>query len=252
MKPIFNKIKEHWAKYFIEAFVIVIGILGAFAIESWAEGRKENEDEQRLLTQLKDEYQKNLSQLDLKIKSRENLIRSAEILLDVIDGKIIFSSDSFNILLSRTFVTPTFNPFRNDLAISGKLYIIDNEELRVLLTQWSANIHDVIELEINWKEFRDQQYFPYLIEHYSMRTLMSLVWSDFDFNTGVLIEEQEENYPHFEISKAAISPEKLLNDGYLEDYLATAMTINYLANMQAGAVRKNILDILELVNMELE
>lgn len=252
MELFFKNLKEHWTKYLIESFVIIIGILGAFAIESWGENRKENEEEKRLLIQLKDEYQKNLVQLDSKIGSRENLIKSAETLLEAIDGKLILDEDSFNVYISRTFVAPTFNPFRNDLAISGKLYIIDNEELKILLTQWSANIHDVLELEEHWLEFRNEQYFPYLIDHYSLRTLMSYVWADFDYNTGVLIEEQKDSYPHIEVSKANISLEKLKEEGNLEDYLATAMTINYLANMQARSVRKNILEILELLNRELE
>jgi len=39
MKAFFKNIKESWARYLTETFVIVIGILGAFTIESWGENR---------------------------------------------------------------------------------------------------------------------------------------------------------------------------------------------------------------------
>jgi type II secretory pathway pseudopilin PulG len=252
MKAFFNNIKERWVKYLIETFVIVIGILGAFAIESWGESRKENEEEHRLLIQLKQEYEQNLSQLNSKISIRNELINSAEILLEVIDKKKTLSQDSFDLYLSRTLVTPTFDPVNNDLAVSGKLYILNNEELRIALSHWSSNVLDVIEEEEIWLGYRDEHYLPFLIEHYSVRTLMSHVWADFEITGQVLIEKTEQSNISMGKSNRKLSYHDLINDSPLEDHLAIAITTNNLTNLLSITVKERIQDMLDLINSELQ
>ncbi|MGM0580085.1 MAG: DUF6090 family protein [Bacteroidota bacterium] len=252
MKAFFKNIKERWAKYLIETFVIVIGILGAFAIESWGENRKENEEEHRLLIQLKEEYEQNLSQLNSKISIRNELLNSAEMLLDVIDGKKSISQDSFDLYLSRTLVTPTFDPVSNDLAVSGKLYILNNEELRIALSHWSSNVLDVIEEEEIWVRFRDEHYLPYLIEHYSLRTLMSHVWEDFEITGQVLLEKKDQNDVSIGKSKRNLSYNELINSTSLEDFLSMAITANSLTNLKSITVKERIQRMLDLINLELE
>lgn len=252
MKAFFKNIKERWAKYLIETFVIVIGILGAFAIESWGENRKENEEEQRLLTQLKQEYEENLSQLNSKIKIRTNLIHSAELLLEVVDEHHQIRQDSFDLLLSRTLVTPTFDPLNNDLAVSGKLYILDNEELRIALSHWRSNVFDVIEEEQSWMKFRDEQYMPFILQNYSLRTIMAHVWEDFETTGQVLIEKKNQNNVNIGKSKRRYSYIKLMENPQLEDYLSIAITSNYLANLQSKTVKGKMQNILNLINSEIE
>jgi type II secretory pathway pseudopilin PulG len=252
MKAFFENIRERWAKYLIESFVIVIGILGAFAIESWGENRKENEEEIRLLVQLKEEYQQNLSQLNSKISIRNELINSAEMLLDVIDGNKSISQDSFDLYLSRTLVTPTFDPVSNDLAISGKLYILSNEKLRIALSHWSSNVVDVIEEEEIWLRFRDEHYLSFLIEHYSLRTLLSNVWEDFEITRQVLLEKKDNNDFSIGKSKKDLNYNQLIKNTSLEDYLSMAITVNNLTNLKSITVKERIQQMLDLINLELE
>ena len=252
MKAFFKNIKESWARYLTETFVIVIGILGAFTIESWGENRKDNAEEQRLLVQLKEEYQQNLSQLNSKISIRNELINSAEVLLDIIDGKKSISQDSFDLYLSRTLVTPTFDPVSNDLAVSGKLYILNNEELRIALSHWSSNVVDVIEEEEIWLRFRDKHYLSFLIEHYSLRTLLSHVWEDFEITRQVLLEKKDNNGVSIRKSKKNLNYNEFIKNTSLEDYLSMAITVNNLTNLKSITVKERIQHMLDLINSELE
>jgi len=53
MKRILSTLKEKWPEYLLEILVLIIGIYGAFAVESWNENKLDNQKEQFLLAQLK-------------------------------------------------------------------------------------------------------------------------------------------------------------------------------------------------------
>ncbi len=66
MKKIFKTLKKKWAEYLLEILVIMIGILGAFMLNSWNEDRKERIEEISLLKDLD-------SDLTLKTKELQEL-----------------------------------------------------------------------------------------------------------------------------------------------------------------------------------
>ena len=74
MKRIFTTLKEKWPEYILEILVITIGILGAYSLNSWNEQRKLRQDERKIISQLIDEYEANLQQLDPKIQIRNTHI----------------------------------------------------------------------------------------------------------------------------------------------------------------------------------
>ena len=52
MKKILETLKQRWAEYLLEIFVITIGILGAYGLNNWNEDRKERILESKYLKRL--------------------------------------------------------------------------------------------------------------------------------------------------------------------------------------------------------
>lgn len=49
MKRVFATLSQKWPEYLLEILVLIIGIYGAFAVDSWSEDRKDRQAQQELL-----------------------------------------------------------------------------------------------------------------------------------------------------------------------------------------------------------
>lgn len=96
MKRILTILKEKWPKYIFEILVLIIGIYGAFALESWNENITQSNRSKDLLRALKQEYTNNLTQLKFIIESHESVKESTVSLLRIIKSKPEVSEDSLS------------------------------------------------------------------------------------------------------------------------------------------------------------
>lgn len=60
MKRILTTLSQKWPEYLLEILVLIIGIYGAFAVESWNENQKSLRLEKEILLQIKSDIQVNL------------------------------------------------------------------------------------------------------------------------------------------------------------------------------------------------
>lgn len=237
-----------------EILLVVIGILIALYINNINEYRKEREQEQVLLKQLRSEFNSNLQQLDQKIALRNEMMEAAKQFFELIDHPNRRDKDSIDLLIAKTLPYTTFDPIENDLASSGELMLIKNIELKQSLTRWSSNIRDVMEEEEIWKYYRNELYMPFLIQHYQFRTLRNKAFKsnvlgqfsiDQDKGTFLYADDDIGSSRHKEDFNA------LLDHPDLEDHLSRCYSINQWANMQSLILRKRIVEILSLVEGEI-
>jgi len=52
MKAIFSHIRDHWIKYSLETLVVMVGILGAYALNNWNDQRKDTKIELEIYAEL--------------------------------------------------------------------------------------------------------------------------------------------------------------------------------------------------------
>jgi hypothetical protein len=140
-----------WNRIAIEAAAIVMSILLAFAIDAWWDNRQDRSEEQRILVGLKAEFEQNLELIDIEFSYRHAVIDSTLKILDasvaptttnpeILDGLIGDLSWWQNIKYSRGAI--------DGLLQSGRLSLIENEELRRVLASMPSQFDDTTGSEL--------------------------------------------------------------------------------------------------------
>lgn len=254
MKRILETLKRKWPEYLLEVLVITIGILGAFTLNNWNESRKDRIVEQEIIVQLLEEYQTNLTELENKIDFRNIIINSSIDLLGYIDEPININKDSLIRKIAVIRYDPTFDPIKNDLISSGNIRLIQNIELRKLLSNWSSDVVALQEMEQQWQKIRSETNVPYLISLGVYRDIVNLNFND--LNEGKWLLDNFSGSVGFDIdvgkSTRTQTAEALLNEKELESMMAHAINFNTVTNVQSMNLKNRINEILILLEAELD
>ena len=265
MIPIFRKIRKKMAndnkpamylRYAIgEILLVVIGILLALQLNSWNEERQHRMQESILLTQLLNEYSNNLDQLNSKIETRDDIMRSSLAILDYRGLKEnLINTDSLNMHIARTLTRPTFDPelgVTNELTNSGKLYYLTNTELRNSITAFPSFLSELREEEMVSFNLIEERLFPFLIDNYQLGSVLSNNMTDHSFHSKIeMIDlKRKKMADNLFITN---SPFVLVNNPDMEDYMALMYTNTEYTNLQSFGVKSKIDNIITLINKEIE
>ena len=241
-----------YLKYAIgEIILVVIGILIALQVNNWNENRKDRKKELTVLSQIKEDYNSNLKQLDEKIDIRKKAIISSKWLLSYIDGNPTLSKDSILIHLGKSGYAATFDPINQQLMGSEILSYIRNDKLKHMLSSWSSEVVQVTEEEQDWNQFKDDVRTPFLVKQNVIRNLIDMAWN----NDEILITFTDQNATKTKVeigkSKSQIDYESIIKIPEFESILAFGISRNAVANVQSMTLRQRILEILEIVDQEI-
>lgn len=257
MPRFFNRIRRQLAKdnkffqysrYAIgEVLLVVIGILIALQVDSWNEERKQRLEEQVLLRQLIDDYTANLEQLDNKIATRKLLISSCKDLLEYFDNPSAANRDSVLSKFGNLGMTLTFDPIDNDLVASGRINIIKSQKLKTLLTKWSTDVIQVQEVEAIYVNAHQYVYVPAMIKIGIGRGMDKALSEKIGVLSNFLLNSQE--YTRYDYGESRLEPslESILNNVELEGIVTKSILLNQVINSESFTLRKQILEILDLL-----
>lgn len=251
MKKIIETLKRKWAEYLLEIIVITIGILVAFSLNNWNEGRKDSFKEQQILSQLKVDYETNLKQLDQKISHRMLIIQAGNEILKYIDEPTNINNDSLVSRLSVIIGWSTFDPIQNDLFVSGNIRLIKNRKLKRLLSTWSSDIVAVQEVEVVWTKMLWESVIPLFVRIEIMRDVFTKWWSDENNLKWILDGEGSNPFGKRKLAKTIKVSDVLINKEF-EGIVSAAISLNHSANIQSQVLRKRILELLELLDQEIK
>ncbi len=253
-----NMIKENRAsKYLLyaigEIILVVIGILIALQINTWNQKRLEREQEVKILSSLKKEYIDNLSQLNDKVFIRKKIIYSANQLIEIIDNENLEtqSIDSIETHIGTTTIFPTFNAISgvtNDILNSGKLHLIEDNELRISLSNWSGDVDQVTEMETALLNYYFNSYQPFLVENIQLRNSFNAMLSLANLTEKFNLNKSVENVKSIDGSKKIFEYESIFNNENFEDYLVTILTYSRVANIQCEGLKLKITNNLKRID----
>jgi hypothetical protein len=129
--------------------VIVIGILGAFALNNWNENRKSQFLGEEILSSVHMEFKNNQEDLSSHLLKLESLIISTELVLK--NASPTYQSgtlENVDSLISKVFDAPTWNPSLfalSQLQGSDQFKTITSEDLRAKLFKWEQHLQNMRE-----------------------------------------------------------------------------------------------------------
>ena len=260
MLPFFRKIRYRlaqdnqffkYSRYAIgEIVLVMLGILLALQVNNWNEERKNNIKEQQILKQLTEDYNSNLLQLEQKIAHRKKIIEAATKVLQYIDEPLNINNDSLYSQLNVMIGNPTFKPIENNLVNSGDILLIKNKKLNQILTTWPSNVLSIKEIENIWNNIMWESVIPLFNNFGILREGLYKWWND-EQNIKWVLEGTFVNPFQKPNSNKTIKASEVLETKELEGIASIAVSVNYSANLQSQVLRKQILEILELLNNEI-
>ena len=238
-----------YLKYaFGEILLVVIGILIALQINNWNEQRKENVLETKLKSELIEEFEKDLTQLESKIKIRNRIINASLKLLSYIDDENTQESDSIKHFMSYTSYRPTFDPISMEIIDKSDIGIIKNDSLRRLLTAWKIDVLQMREDELNWQNYVTKHKYAYELNSASglARDLQIEFWKDKN-SSLFLLESDSVNRIELNVPKVKIDYVEILKSPFWETYCTRAIQLNNDANLNSKVLKQRIQLIINLL-----
>ena len=246
-----NKTGKYFKYAIGEIILVVIGILIALQINNWNEGRKDLAQEQLILKQLQREYISNLNQLDEKILMRNEGLVACNILLNQIDNPQSVNADDFYKSIWQIVRDPTFDPIVNDIIGSEKMRLIQNQELVELLSNWSSEVYQVQELELQYQKYRTETIVPCITRLGVIRNVNDALWKDGYTPTEAL--DKKYNYKfNINPTKKKLDLNKVVADVELEGIVSMVITFNQMTNMQSQTLRERIKKMLSIIENQIE
>lgn len=261
MIKFFRKIRQNllsegktgkYLKYALgEIFLVMIGILLALQVNDWNERRKGRIQEHRILLQLKSEYEANLAQLEEKIYMRNRGIEASHKLLSIVDNPEIFDEETYYDSWWHIAIDPTFDPIKNDIIGTDKLQLIQNVKLVALLSNWSTEVYQVQEQEMQYQVFRNNFVVPFIVGSGISRNLNNNIWEN-GYSPVEALDKSSNLKFRINQSKRNIDFKDILAEPEQEDIPAMVISFHQNANIQSVTLRNRIIEMLDIINSEIK
>lgn len=145
---ILKHLRSDWFRYGFETLAVIVGILAAFALESWKDTRQVQREEheilQNLLNDLKDAKQLSSRLIQEEKESMDDLILALNSgsSNDLLPQEFYSDSIFYNLIWNVEMDVPVINSY-SDIKNTGKTGLINNEQIRRSFTHLELGITHV-------------------------------------------------------------------------------------------------------------
>jgi hypothetical protein len=172
MKRILTTLSKKWPEYLLEILVLIIGIYGAFAVESWNEDKKNDKFESDILLFINQNLIKDSIALQSIYKENTKAIDAINRLLSP-DAQQL-SDDSIALYLGAIINFDRFRPITSAFEVlkSNGLNNVTNPELRVIIsTYYDNDVLSILQSLMDIEKSFNNDLVPWVKDHFE----------DFDF-----------------------------------------------------------------------
>jgi len=227
----------NYFKYAIgEIVLVVIGILIALQINNYNEARKTRATELIFLENIKEDLKLNLTTLEQYINSRNEAIKSCEIVLDYFEGRKAMDFNDFNFHSLNVMVWFPFQQHDNtyqELLNSGQLSIISNKAIKDHLQNMQSSLKTIAFVENEMQ----QDFESYMYDPYFKTADLNITMENFN-------QQWNKQKPTLQIDENEVNlllQNKLFKNGYvlnkynsgllIEEYIKMKTTTNNLISL---------------------
>jgi len=142
---VFKHLKTDWFRYGFETLAVIVGIMIAFALESWGDTQKIKKEEHEilvnLLNDLNDAKQQSAISIEEELKSKEYSISALNHSSNNGTLPLEFYTDSifYEVIWFVEMDVPVINSY-SDIKNTGKTSLITNEQIRRRFTNLELSI----------------------------------------------------------------------------------------------------------------
>jgi hypothetical protein len=223
-----------------EIVLVVIGILIALQINGWNEEKNNRIVEQSILTNLQEDFMKNQQEIEVLQFANRKYYRNLEAFIEILESAPKNKEVEINDTLSiAAIAAPTFIPTTStiDVIIStGKIDLIKNEELKVLISRFKREVADLSEDENDVRVLANIQLCPLLGE---INDLVNVYENAYAYTT--------DRNNQLQLSETSL----VVNSHLLTSLIAQRFYYNKMILNELNAISAMQKEILQLINGEI-
>ena len=182
-----------WKRLTAEGVAIVVSILLAFAIDAWWAEQQDRRTESQILGRLHEEFTLNRDGIGARGTQNRVQVASVELfrLLEAHRGRdepLVIA----NALISEATITPTVDPATpvlDGLILSGRLDLIQDNNVLTAISNWQRQVKNVEEFEVLARDFARFQMIPVLSKKGYMGQA-NRNWERPGGNTSILVDDE--------------------------------------------------------------
>lgn len=160
-----------WKRIAAEGAAIVVSILLAFSIDAWWSNYQDRREEQGVLLGIKSEFEQNLAFIEVELAYRNAVVESILKLFDASVARTPIEPADLDELIGDVTWWQNIEYSRgaiDSLLQSGKLSLIENEELRRIIASMPSRYASTTEAELNDRYTTLNVVTPFLNAHASL------------------------------------------------------------------------------------
>ncbi|MEQ9297041.1 MAG: hypothetical protein RIF33_00685 [Cyclobacteriaceae bacterium] len=163
---------KHWYSYIIDLVIVIVGVSAAFWLSQVADDKKEAEIRDNYLTEIQADLKRDLRLLDYCIEFNEAKIERtferAGLFADARTNAQEIFEGAMEIGNYQYFSPEDFT--YQSMIASGDFKLIDNQDIKNRLIRLHSQYQLINQLQINFTQALDDNYFPFLIQNVDYTT----------------------------------------------------------------------------------